>query len=219
MSNKSYDQTIGALNKTIDFLSIVPYAGFRVYESGEIPSEPVILAINHKLKVLVNPFLRDKDKRTRWIDHLFVGAKYPKKVHFMVQDIQYMKLATKRYLERLETFSSNKIRQGLRYLDNGECVGIFPEGPAHLTEDRRMYWGIAWLSAHSKRKILPVYISKNSKDVNNVLHPKLNSLYIDYLTPLEPPKSCNKEDLEGKVNEFLGVFEGHKRFLYFNKKY
>jgi hypothetical protein len=219
MQSKSYNSTKNAINGLINFLSVTPLIGFKVYEEGNIPDEPVVIGVNHKLKVLVNLFLKDPNTRTRWIDHLFVGAKYPHKVHFMVQDVQYMKSHTKKYLNSLEAFPAHDIRKGLDYLNKGESVGVFPEGQAHLMEPEMIYKGIAWLSARSKRRILPVYVSKNSEKVNNIFHPALNSIYIDYLTPIDPPKSTSREDLEKKIEEFKEVFIWHKRFLRTQKRY
>lgn len=213
MSDKVYYNTIRTINYFLDALNAVPFIGFKVHEEGEIPDEPLILAINHKLKVLVNPFLRDKDKRTRWADHFFIAAKYPKKVHFMVQDSQFMKPTTRKYLEGLETFPAHNIRRGLEYLKNEETVGIFPEGQAHLMKEGILYKGAVWLSAMSEKKILPVYISKNSNKVNTVMHPALNDIYINWLPPLNPPKSTSKEDLENKIEEFNSSFENHKTLL------
>lgn len=213
MSNSAYYSTTRTLKSAIDLLSYLPFFGFKVELNGIIPKEPVVLAINHKLKVLVNPFLRDKDKRMRWIDHLFIGALHPQKIHFMVQNIRYMKYPTKKYLDELETFSTQDIRKGLDYLLDGETVGIFPEGEAHKLEEGQFYKGVAWLSARSKRKIVPVYISKNTKEINNIIHPRLNNIFIDYLSPIKPPETANKKELEKKVEEFKKVFVSYKEYL------
>ncbi len=213
MSDSVYYSTTKTLKSAIDLMSYLPFFGFKVEVRGNIPREPVVLAINHKLKVLVNPFLQDRNKRTRWIDHLFVGALHPQKIHFMVQNIQYMKSFTKKYLDKLETFSTQDIRKGLDYLLKGETVGIFPEGEAHKTEEQYFYKGVAWLSARSKRKIVPVYISKDINEVNNILHPKLSRIFINYLPPLDPPKTASKMELEKRVEEFKNVFVFHKKYL------
>ncbi len=213
MSDVAYYSTTKTLKSAIDFMSYVPLFGFKVEVNGNIPQEPIILAINHKLKILVNPLLQDRNKRTRWIDHLFVGALHPQKIHFMVQNIRYMKPATRKYLEELETFSTSDIRKGLDYLLKGETVGIFPEGEAHKVEEQYFYKGVAWFSARSERGIVPVCISKNTRDINNILHPKLNDIFIDYLPPLNPPKTATKRDLEKKVEEFKNVLISHKKHL------
>ncbi len=213
MSDLAYYSTTRTLKSAVDLMSYLPFFGFRVEVKGNIPKEAVILAINHKLKILVNPFLRDRNKRTRWIDHLFVSALHPQKIHFMVQNIQYMKCHTRKYLEEVETFSTQNIKKGLDYLLKGETVGVFPEGEAHKAEEQYFYKGVAWLSAHSKRRIVPVYLSKNTKDINNILHPRLNNIFLDYLPPLEPPETANKKRLEEKVEEFKNVFLFYKKHL------
>lgn len=213
MSDLIYNLRKNDIERIINVLSSIPYFGFDIKTRGEIPDEPLILAINHKLKILVNPFLKERDKRTRYIDHFFVGVKYPKQIHFMVQDIQYMKPATRKYLEGIEALPVHDLRKGLEFLSKGETLAIFPEGEAHLMEEDKFYKGMVWLSAKSQKRILPVYVSKNSKEVNNILHPKLNRIYIDYLIPLDPPATTKKVDLDKKVQEFKRVLDSHKESL------
>ena len=213
MSNRYYFITTKTAEAIINLMSFVPYFGFKLESRGDIPDEPVVLAINHKLKIFVNPFLSDKNKRTRWIDHFFIGADNNRKIHFMVQDSRYMKPFTKYCLDLVETFPAHNLKRGLEFSLKGETVAVFPEGQAHLIKGGIFHKGVAWLSAYSKKKIVPVYISKNSATVNNILHPHLTKICIDYLEPIEPPQTTKKEDLEEKICELKRIFLSKREFL------
>lgn len=135
----------------------------EVIVQGSLPDEPTLLTVNHCYKARFWFF----GWHEKWADHwLLLFIKTKRKIHFVVQDKQYMKPITRFILERLETFSAKEIRKGIRYARNGEIVAIFPQGEAHRMYENKYYEGTAFIAEKGFVDITPIKIENyNDKAV------------------------------------------------------
>lgn len=144
----------------------------KIKIEGQFPEEPVLLALNHRHKFRLW-FFGWKEK---WADHLLVAyLPTDKPIHFAVQGKQYMKPFTRFILERLETFSTNHIRKGIKYLINGEIVAIFPQGEAHKIHENKYYKGAAFIAKKSCVDITPLKIETKNREITINILPQIKT--------------------------------------------
>jgi 1-acyl-sn-glycerol-3-phosphate acyltransferase len=140
---------------------------------GTFPEEPTVLALNHQYKLRLW-FFGWKEK---WADHFLLGL-FPtkRKIHFAVQNKQYMKPLTRFFLERIETFSTKDVRKGVRYAKNGGTVAIFPQGEAHRVHECKYYKGAAFIAKKGCVDITPVKLENQpGKKVSIKILPKIKT--------------------------------------------
>lgn len=142
-----------------------------------IPDEPLVVACNH----------------ISWRDPPLLDAVYPRPIFFMAKKELFEKPANAWLLHQLGAFPVDRsradlsaIKQALRLLKEGHCVGIFFEGTRNkgpdLLEAKR---GVAMLAIQSHRRILPIAATASSRGqfakqtfiVGNAFDP--NELYTD----------------------------------------
>lgn len=144
----------------------------KIKIEGQFPKEPILLTFNHCHKFRFW-FFGWKDK---WADHL-LAAYLPTDeiIHFAVQGKQYMKPFTRFILERLETFSTNHIRKGIKYARKGETVAVFPQGEAHRMYENKYYSGAAFIAKKGNVDITPLKIIRKEKEVTINILPKVKT--------------------------------------------
>ncbi len=124
---------------------------------GRLSDEPTLVTINHCYKARFWFFGWHEKWADQWLLS-FIPTK--RKIHFGVQDKQYMKPITRFILERLETFSAKEIRKGIYYARKGETVAIFPQGEAHKIYESKYYEGAAFIAEKGFVDITPIKIEK-----------------------------------------------------------
>jgi|GEM_PF-4040866 1-acyl-sn-glycerol-3-phosphate acyltransferase len=163
----------------------------KINIEGEIPKKPTVLTVNHyhRIKLLFSG-------QEKWADHLLLGFLPVGKIHFAVQNKQYMKPTTRFCLERLETFSTKPIdvRKGIDYVRKGEIVAIFPQGEAHRMYENRYYKGAAFIAKKGNVDITPINVGSYSK----------KNLYLRIL----PPINTKDKSLEQITQEIKIIYSG-----------
>lgn len=139
---------------------------------GQFPEEPSLLTINHCYKFKFWWF----GWHEKLADHAILGVIPTKrKIHFAVQGKQYMHPLTRFFLERLETFSANHLRKGVRYARKGETVAIFPQGEAHKMYENKYYDGASFIAKKGNVDITPLKIRREGRDITIKIPPKIKT--------------------------------------------
>ncbi|MBE3597733.1 MAG: 1-acyl-sn-glycerol-3-phosphate acyltransferase [Limnochordaceae bacterium] len=131
---------------------LVRYFRVRAYGIDRIPaSGPVLLAINH----------------LSMLDPLLIGVVVPRPVHFMAKEELFRYPVLRQLLPKVHAFPVRRgeadreaIHQALRRLQEGQVVGVFPEGTR--SQDGRLLeiqGGTALLALKSGAPILPIAIT------------------------------------------------------------
>mgnify|MGYP000404701092 CR=1 FL=1 len=94
----------------------------------------------------------------------------------------------------------NAIKQSLRYLKNGECIALFPEGTRNgLEKGESVKEGVAFFVLQTGAKVQPVGIVGGEKPFKRV--------YVNYGKPLDysdrVTKKPSKEELEQVSKEIM----------------
>lgn len=114
------------------------------------PSGPVILAANH----------------VNYLDPLLIGAAVPRQIRFMAKHELFRNRALGWLLDHVGAFPVKRgqadrqaIRRALELLDQGEVVGIFPEGTRSATgELQDVQGGTALLALKSGAPVVPLVV-------------------------------------------------------------
>ncbi len=171
MSDFIYFGTRKAIRLTYKLLSSINYAP-KIKIEGQFPEEQSLLTINHGYKFK----FWWRGWHEKWADHAVMGVIPTKrKIHFAVQGKQYMKPLTRFFLERLETFSANHIRKGIKYAKKGEIVAIFPQGEAHKLYENKYYPGAAFIAKEGNVDITPIKIESKRKEITINILPKIKT--------------------------------------------
>lgn len=122
---------------------------------GKNPARPVIVVGNH----------------VSYLDSIYMGALFPRRIHFMAMQEAFHHPILRLLLTIAGAFPVNRekpelqtMRIALQYLQNGEVVGIFPEGG--IREDhafQELKQGAAYLAVKSKCPIIPIFIDGTDK--------------------------------------------------------
>lgn len=116
------------------------------------PSGPVIIAANHRS--VLDPFVLVATSPNRYISFM-IAREYAELPFFG------------RLVRMIECVSVNRtgvdtagVRAALRHLENGKCLGIFPEGRIRLEDEPlRVREGVGMLAVTSGATVIPAYIS------------------------------------------------------------
>jgi len=84
------------------------------------------------------------------------------------------------------------LRQSIELLNQGGCLGIFPEGGIWQTTERRILPGVAWLSEKTNSPVLPIYIAGTAGALNKAIRfkrPKLTMEIGNLIAPAVIPKN------------------------------
>lgn len=123
--------------------------GMKVEGAEHLPAEgPVIVAANHV---------------SNW-DPVAVAVSFKRPVHFMAKSELFQNRFLGNLLRKLHAFPVKRgsadrgaIRNALAILDNGEVLGIFPEGARNKTgQDMKAQSGVAMLALKSGTSVVPV---------------------------------------------------------------
>ncbi|HHW14643.1 MAG TPA: 1-acyl-sn-glycerol-3-phosphate acyltransferase [Firmicutes bacterium] len=137
---------------------------WEIEGAENLPSEgPVLLAINH-----LSAF-----------DPLLGGSAVNRKVHFMAKEELFRSPLLAALLRRLGAFPVRRgesdrqaLRQALRLLEQGEVVGIFPEGTR--SPDGRLQQaqtGLAFLAQRARAAVVPMAILGSRGLLSGFLRP------------------------------------------------
>ncbi|ABO49687.1 1-acyl-sn-glycerol-3-phosphate acyltransferase [Desulforamulus reducens MI-1] len=145
------------------------------------------------------------------LDPLVVGCALTRRIHFMAK-VELFKIPILASLIRmLGAFPVNRersdrkaIRMALEYLQNGEVVGIFPEGTRSKTgELQKAQIGAAMLAVKSNTPILPVALIGTRGIFNKVVVKIGEPLYIPELWR----SRASKEQLEALSEQVMKEIE------------
>jgi hypothetical protein len=171
MSDFIYFGTRKAIRFTYKLLSSINYAP-KIKIEGQFPEEPSLLTINHCYKFK----FWWRGWHEKFSDHWLLSLiKTKRKIHFAVQGKQYMKPLTRFFLERLETFSANHIRKGVKYARGGETVAIFPQGEAHKLYEKKCHSGASFIAREGNVDITPIKIIREDKEITINILPQIST--------------------------------------------
>lgn len=152
-----------------------------VYLGGELPSSPLVLAMNH------HSFF---DGHLVWL----LGRLAARPTSLLVAEEN---LKAFPILSLVGALEAGRVREALRRLGRGEWVAVFPEGAmGHPGPLRPLRPGALWLSARAGVPLLPVAARVVLRGFE---HPEA---FILVGAPLSPGES-----LEGKLGELLGQLD------------
>lgn len=100
------------------------------------------------------------------LDPIYIGAFYPHPLHFMAKKELFEIKFLNWIMTKLGAFPVNReaadlgaIKKALRYLNNNESMGLFPEGGrAEKWDESALKQGAAFLALRTKVPVLPVAI-------------------------------------------------------------
>lgn len=134
------------------------------------------------------------------LDPLLISTFFPRKIHWMAKKELFKNKLLGSIIRGLGSFPVDRekaditsTKTALKYLKEGEVLGIFPEGTRVKNKDlNTVKGGTALLALRSNSKIVPVYIDGNYK-----LFSKMN-IYIREVMELEVEdrKKLDNEDYE-----------------------
>lgn len=134
------------------------------------------------------------------LDPLLISAFFPRKIHWMAKKELFKNKLLGSIIKGLGSFPVDRekaditsTKTALKYLKEGEVLGIFPEGTRVKNKDlNTVKGGTALLALRSNSKVVPVYIEGNYK-----LFSKMN-IYIREAMELEVEdrKKLDNEDYE-----------------------
>ncbi len=124
----------------------------RVEGIEQVPFEgPLVICANH----------------ISWLDPIVVACIVPRPIHFMAKNELFENKFMAWLLTKLHAFPVKRkkadvgaIRRGLTVLNNGEVIGIFPEGTRQKTPDKlgEAHGGAALLAIKTEACVLPIAI-------------------------------------------------------------
>lgn len=105
------------------------------------------------------------------LDPVYIAAFYPRPLHYMAKKELFDSKFLSWLLRHLGAFPVNReaadigaIKTALRFLKNGEAMGIFPEGGrAEKWDEQALKQGAAYLALKTKTPVLPVAIFGTKK--------------------------------------------------------
>ncbi|SMO68650.1 lysophospholipid acyltransferase family protein [Melghirimyces algeriensis] len=101
-----------------------------------------------------------------YLDPFYIAGFLPRRVSFMAKEESFSHPLTKWFLRKVDAFPVNRdiadvqaIRTALKRLQQGEVVGIFPEGGRRDADSiQQLKEGAAYLAVRQNVPILPAYI-------------------------------------------------------------
>lgn len=168
---------------------------YRVKVEGleNVPAEGCILACNH----------------TAFSDVLVVSAAAKRQVRYMAKKELFKIPLLGRLISALGAYPVNRggadvgsIKRTIGLLDEGELIGIFPQGTRHGYEDPReteVKGGIGMIAYHTKSAVLPAFID-NKRGKTGIL--RRNTVTFGKLIPYEELGFT-----EGGAKEYMSVSE------------
>ena len=174
------------------FLYVVTNIIFKIFyrievkNAGKVPEKgPVLLCANHNTMM----------------DMFFLGFRLKRWVHWMAKDELFRNPLAAFVLRALGAFPVKRgigdvgsIKNALRILEQGEIVGIFPQGTRInplRTAAARVKPGAAMLAVNAGAPVLPAYIEGSCK-----LFGKMKIVYGDpYFIEKKPDGKYSKEEM------------------------
>lgn len=131
---------------------------FRIYGRENIPKKRgIIVASNH----------------TSYLDPLFLGVALPRPIHYIVKEDLFKIRLIGGIIKRWGTIpikrdvaDINAIKEAIRLLNEGESIGIFPEGtrnPDGIFLNEEIKGGICLLAYKTGVCVVPAYINGSNK--------------------------------------------------------
>jgi 1-acyl-sn-glycerol-3-phosphate acyltransferase len=189
-------------------LAKVVLASFRVRRLGEenVPAEGAVLAGNH----------------VSYMDPILLWCASPRRCRFMSKSELWVKGATAWGLPRLWSFPVGRgqadrkaIATATTFLENGELVGIFPEGTRAGTDGSRgeAQGGAAFIAMRADAPVVPVaFVGTDKVWPRGQRFPRFAPVTIAYGTPIVPssvaPDAGRKERVEALTAEIMSRIDG-----------
>ncbi|SDX28419.1 1-acyl-sn-glycerol-3-phosphate acyltransferase [Marininema mesophilum] len=145
-----------SLVKQLVALALRLYHRVEVTGASNIPQTgPIVLVGNH----------------VSYLDPFYIGASFPRQIHFMAKEESFKHPILKRILLSLEAFPIQRgkidlrsIRKAFVYLKEGQVVGMFPEGGRRDENPmEEIKQGAAYIALKTTAHLLPVYIEGTSQ--------------------------------------------------------
>lgn len=138
---------------------------------------------------------------TKWLDPVMLVSMVNRQVHFLAKQ-ELFEGKTKFIAKGMgcipvnrKIHDKNALETAYKYLENGLCVGIFPEGTINRTDDIIMPFKIGAVKAckETKTKLVPFIITGEYK----LFHKKIR---LEFLEPLEI-----KDDLDEENKKLMDI--------------
>jgi 1-acyl-sn-glycerol-3-phosphate acyltransferase len=190
--------------KNLAYVVLVLFFRLRVLGRAHIPARGgFILAGNH----------------VSYLDPLVFGAGSPRALFYMARDTLFRKPLFGWFLRKIHAFPLKRnaadfeaIRKGLKHLDAGHGLLIFPEGTRADSEATgRPFAGVGFLARKANVPVVPAYVSgtkeampKGTKKIHLV------RVCVHYGTPIPPPSGQGSDAdavFAQKVMEAIAVLK------------
>lgn len=133
---------------------------------------------------------------TKWLDPVFLVGLTKRQVHFLAKKELFDKSITRPIVKGMGCVSvdrkihdKNALEEAYKYLENGKCIGIFPEGTINRTDDVIMPFKIGTVKACSETNtpLVPFIITGEYKLFKSTAK-------IEFLEPIKVGNDLEKEN-------------------------
>jgi 1-acyl-sn-glycerol-3-phosphate acyltransferase len=144
-----------AFSRGVIRMTLATLFGFRVIGAGRVPlTGPLIVACNHVSN----------------LDPPTLGAAMPRPVTYMAKKELFGIPILGPVIRGLGAFPVDRsrgditaIKTAIGVLDEGTCLGIFPEGGRNVDGSKQAQMGVALLASMSGAAVIPAYVSGTSQ--------------------------------------------------------
>ncbi len=146
-----------------------------------------------------------------YLDPFYIGAFVPRKVQFMAKKSLFRFFLLRWLLKRLGAFPVDRdrtdlqsIKKALSILDQGEVVGLFPEGGIKQHPLTQLKHGAAYLSMKKNCPIVPIYIDGTDQALPKgrwYLKPTKISIRVGKI--VKPPAEGTAKEKQAVISEQL----------------
>ncbi|TCS95497.1 lysophospholipid acyltransferase family protein [Hazenella coriacea] len=186
---------IYAIAKWVIKMFLHTYHRVEVYGMEDLPRQGSLIVVGNHVS---------------YLDSFYIASLLPRPVHFMARQESFAHPITRRLLHFAGAFPVNRekpeirtMRTALRYLEQQEVVGIFPEGGIDGDGSfQEIKQGASYLATKGNCPILPVYIEGTQialPEGQKWIKPIKITLYVG--NPIIPPDVGSSKEKQLLVSE------------------